>query len=259
MRLLGYIRTSTGEQDNSISDQDTLLNRYCAMFEHEMVDVIIDEDVSAGITFEMRPGGRVLMDRLREGEADGIVITEIDRAFRLTVDGIVQSDWFTDQGLAILTIHERIDTSTPDGWLSFAIKLVTGEWERRKTKWRTRRSLNGLRERGLLYSGTAPYGCAKVEIAREHTPEGERVKYALVRDPETWAIREEIVAMRERLSLRAICMSLREQGIPSPSGGWLWHVSTVLGILETHDRLKHIPMRAANNEARVSVDGVQRA
>ena len=201
------------------------------------------------------------MDRLRDGEADGIVITELDRAFRLTVDGILQSDWFTDQGLGIFTINERVDTSTPDGWLSFAIKLVTGEWERRKTRWRTRRSLMGLRERGKLYSGTVPYGCVKIECGRETDDHGnERTKYRLYRDPETWGLREMIVELRdgEELSLRAICAELQERGVPAPSGGRLWHISTLLGILESHDGLKHIPLLPVETETAVSPIGARR-
>ncbi len=255
-RLLGYVRTSTDDQDNSLSDQDTALHRFCELYGHELVDVIVDKDVSASVPLEKRPGGRVLMDRLRDGEADGIVITELDRAFRLTVDGITQSDWFTDQGLAIFTIAERVDTSTPDGWLSFAIKLVTGEWERRKTRWRTRRTLAGLRERGKLYSGTVPFGCVKVECGREDDGHGnERIKYRLYRDPETWGMREMIVSLREdnELSLRAICAELQERGVPAPSGGRLWHISTLLGILESHDGLKHIPFQPDSPEPLVSV------
>ena len=254
-RLLGYVRTSTDEQGNSLTDQDTALHRFCDLYGHELVDVIVEEDVSASVPLEKRPRGRELMDRLRDGGADGIVITELDRAFRLTVDGILQSDWFTDQGLVICTINERVDTSTPDGWLSFAIKLVTGEWERRKTRWRTRRTLAGLRERGKLYSGTVPYGCVKTECGREPDDNGGvRIKYRLYRDPETWGAREMIVRMREdeELSLRAICAELQERGVPAPSGGRLWHISTLQGILESHDGLKHIPLRTDAHEAPVS-------
>lgn len=249
--LIPYIRVSTDEQGNSLRDQQRLIEGYAELFGHTLLQAVVDEDVSAGTPLEKRRGGAELMARLEAGEADGFVCTELDRVFRLAVDGLVKAEWFEERGLAFHTISDRIDTSAPDGWLSFAIRLVTAEWERRKIGHRTRRTMDGLRQECRVY-GPAPYGTFDAGGF-------------LLRDPETWAVRERIVAMKgEGTSLRAICKQLQAEKVPAPggkgkggkaTGGRLWHANTVKNIIKTHHDLEHIPEMPGELEAQDSTKG----
>lgn len=243
MRLLGYIRVSSEDQVNegeSLSVQDLQQHRYCELHGHELVDVIADKGVSAGVEFERRAGGAEVMDRLRDGEADGVVITSLDRLFRLTLDGLQTFKWFDREGLTVHAVGDKIDTTTPEGKLALTVRLATCEYERNKTAQRTRDTLRGMREQGMQYSRIAPYGCVAVS--------GK-----LYREPDTWGVREAIVEMRASgLSLRAICAEMKERGVPAPGGGVTWHVSSLVGILESHDNLKHIPLAPRESETQVS-------
>lgn len=246
MRLIGYIRVSTDEQarnGHSLAVQDAALHKYCDLFGHDLVDVIIDDGVSAGTELAKRPGGAQLMDRLRDGDADGVVFTDLDRVFRRTVDGLLTAEWFDRRGLGIHAVYEHIDTSDPDGWFILTIKLAGAERERRKTIQRNTRVSAGLKADGKVY-GHTPYGCT-------------RVGDCLFKDPATWPVRERIVAMKESqdLSLRAICTELQARDIAAPSGGRLWHVSTLLGILNGHHDLNHIPDLPATPETPDSARG----
>lgn len=242
--LIPYRRVSTDEQGNSLGDQARLQARYAELYGHSLLAAEVDEDVSAGVELEKRPGGARLLARLAAGEADGFLITEIDRAFRLTVDGLVTAAWFTRRGLSIHTVFERVDTSHPDGWMSFAQRLVSAEWERRKIGYRTKRTLDGLRGDGRQY-GPVPFGCVAVD--------GH-----LFRDPEAWRMRELMVRLAgEGKGAREICRQMRALGIPAPggvgrggkaTGGRLWHASTVTRILRTHHGLEHIPPLPAAHE-----------
>jgi len=243
MRLIGYIRVSTEEQEDgrSLSIQDQTIHKYCELFGHELIDVVVDGGISAGTPLEKRPGGSELMDRLREGQAEGFVFSDLDRAFRVTVDGLMTAQWFEKNALAIHCVNEKIDTADPDGWFILTIKLAAAERERNKIRFRARKTSAGLREQGLAW-GPTPYGCVR---------EGER----LFRDPATWAVRETIMDLWEGgdgLSMNAIATELRERGIEAPGGGRIWHRSTLRGLIQTHHDLKHIPLPDSAPEARVS-------
>lgn len=241
MKLLGYIRVSTEEQakdGQSLAIQDMQLHRYAELYDAQLVDVIVDEGVSAGTALEKRPGGSELLDRLRDGEADGVVFQRIDRVFRLTVDGLVTAAKFNRQGIALHSVNEHINSATPDGWLSLTILLATAEYERNKIKQRAVETSAGLREQGKVW-GHTPFGCM-------------RAGSQLYRDPDTWAVRELIITLRKALSYAAVCTELQARKIPAPSGGKLWHRSTLKGIVDTHHSLEHIHARTVAPETRVS-------
>lgn len=229
-RLLAYCRVSTDEQadqGHSLRQQADLSARYCDLHGYTLAGVIEDPGVSAGTPLERRPGGRELLARLEAGEADGVVIRDLDRLFRLTLDGLQTFAVFDRAGVVVHAVADRIDTETPEGKLALTIRLATAEFERNKTAQRTRATMAALRESGRPY-GHAPYGT--VEQAGR-----------LVREPRAWAVRERIVALRggAQLGYRAICTELNDEGLPAPGGGQ-WHPSTVRRICETHHELEHI-------------------
>lgn len=261
MRLIGYIRVSTDEQarnGHSMAVQDKALHTYCELYEHDLVDVIVDDGVSAGTELAKRPGGAMLMDRLRNGEADGVVFTDLDRMFRLTVDGLLTAQWFERRDLRIHAVNEHIDTTDPDGWFVLTLKLAVSERERRKTSQRNTRVAAGLKAAGKAY-GHTPYGCI-------------RRGGALYQDPNTWPIRQRIVDRKAAgESYKQLAKTLNQDGVPAPFAGKtrkvnnrkttltgrLWHVSTLLGIVKNHHELEHIPPLPEAPETPVSDGGDQ--
>ena len=243
MRLIGYIRVSSDEQardGHSLGVQDAALQKYCDLYEHQLVDVVVDEGVSAGTPIARRKGGAELLERLAAKRAEGVVFTELDRLFRDTLDGLSTLRWFDSKGVQLHSVHEHIDTSDPDGRLLLTIKLGMAERERNKTSQRNRRVSAGLREQGRVY-GHPPFGTTRV---------GDR----LFRN-ERWGDRELIVQLRDGgkgLSLRAIASELQARGVPNTVGGKLWHVSTIKGILDLHHELEHIPALEDAQETPVS-------
>ena len=241
MRLIGYIRVSTEDQakeGQSLSIQDMQLHRYCDLYDHELVDVIVDDGVSASMPLEKRHGGSQLIDRLRDREADGFVVQRLDRAFRITTDGLATAENFKAQRLGIHSVNEHIDTASPMGYYFLTLLLANAQLERDRISERATEVSNGLREQGKAY-GPTPYGC---------TRRGDK----LYRDAKTWGIRNRIIEMKDTLSLRAICAQLEAEHIAAPSGGRYWHPSTLKGIIGTHHGIEHIPMMPLDNDAPVS-------
>lgn len=250
MQLYGYIRVSTDDQADSLALQDKLISQYCDMYGHDLVDVFVDENVSGGTPLEKRAGGAALCDALRDGGADGMIMKELDRAFRLTVDGLLTADFFNKQGWEIHAVYDRVDTSTPDGWAALAHKLVMGEWERRKIQHRTRGALRARRESGRAF-GPTPYGLVKVSS-------DDNTLKALYKDPATWGVREWIIDSRKELSLDRIARDLMDMNVPNPSGGHRWHKSTLKVIIDTHHGLEHIPFLDDEHDTVVSIDNFAR-
>lgn len=251
MKLLAYIRVSTDDQaehGHSLNlIQPELLRRYCEAHGHTLVDTVCDGDarelvkargVSAGTLFETRAGGKALMARLRRGEADGFVVVRLDRAFRDSWDALGVARWLRQRGLHLLSVQDPVDIHTRHGWMAFGVLALAAEYERGKICDRGVEVSAGLRAAGRVYGGV-PYGC----MARDGK---------LYKDPVLWPVRERIVTLRAQLSLRRLAKALQREGIRNPSGGVLWHVSTLHRLIEMHSDLQHIPAAPCVAEANVS-------
>jgi len=256
MRLIAYIRVSTEEQagqGHSIEHQQTRVRDYCALYGHELVDVIVDEGVSASLPLAKRQGGAALQQALRLGRASGVVVVRLDRLFRNALDGL---RFFEEELVAcdacVHSVTEVLDTSTPSGWLGLIMQLATADYARRLDVQRGRETNRALREQGRVF-GVVPFGCiaegGEAYIDRVDGRDRMRGAY-LFRDPNSWGMREWIVRQRESgISYSRIRENLRLNGTPSPTGERYWSKSTLKNICETHDSLAHLPMAEKGSAA----------
>lgn len=233
MRLIPYIRVSTDDQaqhGHSLATQEPALLRYAAAEGHALTGLVADEGVSAGKPLTRRAGGRALLAMLREGRADGVLVTRIDRLFRDSLDGLRFLEEAAAKGWRVVSTTEHIDTTTPAGRLQLNILLATAQYEREMASVRTTAVSKSLRERGKVY-GVVPFGCKSIDGA-------------LVRDPRTWGIRQMICEWHTgaRESLRTIRMRLHDRRIESPTGKRWWSTSTLANLIDTHGSLSHLPL-----------------
>jgi len=237
MKLLGYIRTCADEQQNTIEAQDSLLHLFCNLYpKHTLVDVIVDKNTSTATPFEQRKGGNKVIALLQSGKATGLLITELNRAFSVSITGLVQEQWFGKNHLAIFTILDRIDTSHPEGWWTFAGKMITSEYEHRKLHWQDKHTPadTDRKNQALPY---IPFGCVSLDKTTNTTTIS-----TLYRDPVVWQIREIIMELqKQNMSPQHICEYLYHEQIPAPDGSQVWHTSTVSGLIESYDSLKCLP------------------
>ncbi|MDR3389902.1 MAG: recombinase family protein [Rudaea sp.] len=252
MRLIAYIRVSTDDQRKhgvSIGQQIERCRAYCALHEHDLVDVICDEGVSASRALATRRGGAQLLDALRDGRADGVLVNRLDRLFRDTLDGLhFFRDVIERDQATVHSIAEKIDTSSPLGKLMLTITLGFAQYDRDMDVARARETSKSLREQGRVYAGV-PFGCVPRDLPIAATD--GKPRRLLQRDPTTWAQRCTIVDMHERgMSLRKISDQLRKDRVSPPRGGRGWSVSTLRNLIETHGTLTHLPM--ANDDVPLS-------
>ena len=158
------------------------------------------------------------------------MVVRLDRLFRNALDGL---RFFEDvagrHDVAVHSVSELIDTSTPAGRLALTIQLAAAQYERDLAAQRATECNTALRERGRVYGG-GPYGCMRI---------GDE----LLRDSRTWYVREQVVAWRTAgWSLRHIAEQLRVDGVQTPSGTRHWSPNTISRICNTHRDLTHLAM-----------------
>jgi len=233
MKLIGYIRVSTKEQatdGHSLQTQREQIQRYCEAFDHELVGIIEDAGVSASKPFEKRAGGQKVMDVITQGNAEGLVVARIDRAWRVALDGLLTFAWFSKQGVSFHSWNERVDTGTPEGKFQLITMLGMAEMELDRIRQRTKDAMQGLKDRGAVY-GTIPFGTKAVDGM-------------LYRDPKTWKVRQTIIRARNRkkpIPYRKLAAQLSNR-VAAPSGGKTWHVSTLQGIIKNHTDVAKLPL-----------------
>jgi len=240
MKLVGYIRVSTEEQAKdgvSLGQQTARLIAYCDLHGHTLVDAIADEGVSASVPLAKRAGGRQVLDALKAGTAQGVVVIRLDRLFRDALDGLTFFRTAERTGATVHSISELIDSSTPAGKLSLTIQLAAAQYERDLAVQRATECNAALREQGRVY-GHVPFGCTSITVG-----EGDQAERLLLRDPETWPVRDDVVDdLKHGISLRRVADMLNGRAIPSPTGRPRWSPNTLRELRTHHETLRKLPM-----------------
>lgn len=156
-RVIGYCRVSTDKQTEGVSldAQRAKIEQYAALYDLELVDIVIDAGASAR-TLD-RPGLQDALCRLRKGDADGLLVAKLDRLTRSVVDmGKLIEGIFSTHTL--MSVADQIDTATAAGRLVLNVLMSVSQWERETIGERTRDALQHKKRRGERISGHIQYG-----------------------------------------------------------------------------------------------------
>ncbi|MCA1241474.1 recombinase family protein [Stappia stellulata] len=158
MKKLGYLRISTHEQrpDRQI---DGL---------HGLCDELHIETLSA--VSAHRPVFDTLLSRLTTG--DRLIVWDLDRAFRSTIDAIVTAEALRERGVGFQVATLMIDTETPAGEYTYTIMAATAQFERRNLAKRTREGMEAARRRGVRLGRPPLLSHDQVEDARRRIDAG---------------------------------------------------------------------------------------
>lgn len=131
---IGYLRVSTEEQrpDRQIDGLAPLC------------DELHLERLSA--TARHRPVFANILAQLTTG--DTLLVWDLDRAFRSTVDAIQQAKKLRERGIEFQIVNLGVDTSTADGMLVYTVIAAMAEHERKRLSERTKQGLESARQRG---------------------------------------------------------------------------------------------------------------
>ncbi len=158
-RLIGYIRVSTTDQAESglgLEDQDRKIRALAELEGGELLDVIRDEGASAKSLD--RPGVARLLELVRRGDVDAVLIAKLDRLTRSVKDLCDLVDLCRQKDIALVSAAESLNTSTAAGRMVVNMLGVIGQWEREVTAERTSAALQVKAQRGERVSRWARYG-----------------------------------------------------------------------------------------------------
>jgi site-specific DNA recombinase len=210
-----YSRVSTDEQARSgysLAQQIEALRAYAAREGYEVLEEVVDPGQS-GASLE-RPG----MDRVRDLVAGGgvyvVLAQDRDRFAREPAYHYLLRREFEEHGTKIRALNDRGDDS-PEGELTDGILDQLAKYERAKMAERSRRGkLRKAREGKVIAIHTPNYGF-RYNAARD----GYEV------DKEAMQVVRSIFRMigEEHATLYKTKRGLEREGVPTPSGGKLWH------------------------------------
>jgi len=217
-RVVGYARVSTDKQTKGVSleAQRAKIEQYATLYDLELVEVIIDAGASAK-TLE-RPGLRQALDMLKAGEADGLLVSKLDRLTRSVVDlGRLIEDVFSKYTL--MSVGDQINTTTAAGRMVLNVLMSVSQWEREQIGERTRDAMAYKKRQGERIGRYVQYGY--------HLATDGKVRVCTAEQSVVSKARQ----YREGgYSLRCIARQLESDGYANRSGN-TFHPSTINAML----------------------------
>ena len=212
-KAIGYIRVSTqgqAEEGVSMAAQRAKIEAWCIANDMELAAVFDDAGISGG-SMAGRDGLHAAMKATTKGMA--LVAYSISRLARSTKDMLAIAETLDRKGADLVSLTEKIDTTTAAGRMVFKMLAVLADFERDQIAERTKMALAHKKAKGEVYA-PVPFGY-------------EAIEGRLVTVKREAKIVGEILAMREAgASFASIADTLNERGIEGKRGG-RWFASTV--------------------------------
>lgn len=223
MQAIGYARVSTGKQvmdGVSLDAQRERISGWCAVNGYQLVEIYVDAGMS-GARVDNR--GALQAAVAHACRAQAVLLTySLSRLARSTKDAIGISDRLRAAGADLVSLSERLDTTTAAGKMLFRMLAVLAEFERDLISERTTAAMPYKQARGEYTGGAAPYGW---RIGHDGV--------TLEPDEKEWrTIRAACELRGTNCSLRDIGRQLAAVGL-LPRCGRQWHPKTVSDLLRS--------------------------
>jgi DNA invertase Pin-like site-specific DNA recombinase len=236
MRVVGYVRVSTTDQAIEGVSLDAQRGRIAAWAEGQGLtlgtgDVHVDAGIS-GKRADNRPGLKAALDAVCV--AGGIlVVYSLSRLARSVRDTLAIAERLERSGADLVSLSEKIDTTSAAGKMVFRMLAVLAEFERDLIAERTRGAVALKRSRGERL-GQVPYGARLAEDGRTLAADDDELR--------TLELIRRLHA--EGRSLRAIAAALTGSAVPTKNGRPSWSHTTIGRILK-----RKTPHEAAQPDA----------
>jgi DNA invertase Pin-like site-specific DNA recombinase len=141
-----YARVST-TNGQSPEMQLRELSEYCQRRNFQVAGEYVDSGISG--SKEHRPQLDRLMAACRKRKVDAVIVYRYDRFARSLRQLVNALEEFRALGVDFISLHEGVDTSTPNGRLVFGIFASIAEFERELIRERVRSSLANAKAKGV--------------------------------------------------------------------------------------------------------------
>ena len=146
MRTALYGRVSTSDKGQDVGMQIREFHEFCERRQWQITGEYIDQGISG--SKERRPQLDRLMSDARKRKFDAVLVYRFDRfarSMRQLVNALAE---FQSLGIEFISLHEGIDTSTPNGRLVFGIMASIAEFERELIRDRVKSGIQHARAKG---------------------------------------------------------------------------------------------------------------
>ena len=150
---IGYLRVSTEEQ--SPNRQIDGLKSHCDELHIEKLSAVSGS----------RPVYEAIKEKLQAG--DTLVVWDLDRAFRSTVDALLEAEALRERGIEFQIVSLNVDTATPAGELVYTVMAAYAQFERKNLILRTKQGLDAARKRGQKIGRPRKLSKSQVLYARQ--------------------------------------------------------------------------------------------
>lgn len=219
-RAVGYVRVSTEAQavdGVSLEAQRARIEAWCLANEYELGGVHVDAGIS-GKRADNRPGLQAALIEVGRTKGAALVVYSLSRLARSVKDTLEIAGRLDRSGADLVSLSEKIDTTSAAGRMVFRMLAVLAEFERDLCGERTKAALSLKKHRGECV-GEVPLGWRRDGDRLVPEPDGQRA-VAMIR------------GLRDRgLTLRAIAAELERGGVRRAKGGTHWDAKTVQRIL----------------------------
>lgn len=160
MKAVAYLRVSTAGQAEdgvSLDMQKAKLEAWASLNDAEMVEFCADAGLSAKSMD--RPGLQRALAVAKANRAT-LVIYSLSRLSRSTKDTLAIVTELERAGAELVSLSERIDTSSAGGRMVFRMMAVLAEFEREQVAERTRHAMQHMKAQGKVV-GQVPHGFAR--------------------------------------------------------------------------------------------------
>ncbi len=227
MRAIGYIRVSTqGQAEDGVSmdAQEAKVRAWAELQEPEPEVVIFRDEGISGSRSDNREGLQAALGAVDRGDA--LVVYSLSRLSRSTKETIAISEKLQKQGADLVSLSEKIDTTTAAGKMVFRMLAVLSEFERDQISDRTKAALQYKKQNGEKTGGDVPLGY-RARQGKLYSHAGEQKTVQLILD-----------LHGKGHSLRGICRTLEAQGVTRKHGSRTWHPQIIADILKRETSTK---------------------
>ncbi len=205
-KAIAYVRVSTtgqAEDGVSLEAQEARIRAWCTLEDYGLADVFIDRGLSGGRA-DNRPALQEALQAV--GRGDVLVVYSLSRLARSTKDTLAIAETLDRRGADLVSLTEKIETTSAAGKMLFRLLAVLSEFERDVIAERTSMAMRHLQAQGRHIGGQVPFGFRVVGGRLVPSPyEQETMRFAK--------------NLRELgLSLRSIAAVLEQEGHLSRTG-----------------------------------------
>ena len=161
-KTLAYIRVSTADQS---------IDRQVLGLKDEADELFIEQASAAA---KSRPVFDAVLADLSKG--DTLLVWDLDRAFRSTIDAITVAQDLRTRGIALKIAKMQIDTSTPQGEFFYTVIAAFAEMERKVISQRTKEGLASARAKGKQLGRPKLLSEAQIKQAQQRLTQGAAPK-----------------------------------------------------------------------------------